>query len=208
MADPKPRAVLYARVSTKDKGQDPTNQLIPLRTMARTRGWKIVDEIIEHESAAGSKTRKQFVQMLRRAESHEFDVVAFWSLDRFSREGVTQTLFDLRKLSDVGVDWVSCQEEFLDSTLLGPFREVVIALIAAIAKLETERRSERSKAAIERKRAAGQHVGNKRRDLDEKLLAAMAKDKYSRGALARFFNVSRGTIINRLKEIDAKGGIE
>lgn len=205
MPDSKPRACLYARVSTKDKGQDPTNQLIPLRKLAKERGWKVAEEVIEHESAAGSKLRKQFVRMMESAEQGQYDIISFWSLDRFSREGVTQTLYDLRRLTDLGVEWVSQQEHFLDSTHLGPFRDVIIALIAAVARLETERRSERSKAAVERRRAAGEHVGGKRKEVDEVALEQLVRDNYSHSAIARHLGCSRGTVINRIRELKEQG---
>ena len=36
------RLAIYARVSTKDKGQDPENQLHQLRDFAKTLGWEVV----------------------------------------------------------------------------------------------------------------------------------------------------------------------
>src|SRR5215467_12212992 len=42
---------LYARVSTKDKGQETENQLRQLRDFAIHSGWTIVAEYIDHESA-------------------------------------------------------------------------------------------------------------------------------------------------------------
>ena len=38
------RAVLLGRVSTDDKGQDPENQLGPLRAAAARHGWIVVEE--------------------------------------------------------------------------------------------------------------------------------------------------------------------
>ena len=67
-------------------------------------------------------------------------MVLFWSLDRFSREGVYETLEHLRKLTSNGVEWFSYREEYLRS--IGPFKEVVLAILAAIenrSKLEFAR---------------------------------------------------------------------
>ena len=44
------RAAIYARVSTKDKGQDTENQLVQLREYARRQQWEITCEYIDHES--------------------------------------------------------------------------------------------------------------------------------------------------------------
>ena len=49
MTDAKPKQVaLYARVSTKDKGQDVENQLVQLREYAGRRGFEIVDEYMDY----------------------------------------------------------------------------------------------------------------------------------------------------------------
>jgi DNA invertase Pin-like site-specific DNA recombinase len=71
-------------------------------------------------------------------------VVLFWSLDRFSREGVGETLNHLQRLNGAGVSFKSFTEQYLDST--GVFREALIAILAAIAKQERIRFSERIKA--------------------------------------------------------------
>jgi hypothetical protein len=38
------RAALAARVSTRDKNQDPEVQLVPMREFAAARGWTVAGE--------------------------------------------------------------------------------------------------------------------------------------------------------------------
>jgi len=78
--------------------------------------------------------------MLEAASRKEYDMVLFWSLDRFSREGVLETLQHLKALTSHGVEWFSYREEYLRS--IGPFRDAVLAILAAIAKQERVRLSE------------------------------------------------------------------
>ena len=40
-------AALYARVSTKDKGQDVSNQLLQLREFCGKQGWTIVEQYVD-----------------------------------------------------------------------------------------------------------------------------------------------------------------
>jgi len=196
------RVALYARVSTKDKGQNTDNQIDPLRThVAEQPNWEIVREYVEHESASGKAHRSQFISMLADAESDKFDLVLFWALDRFSREGVTNTLFSLQRLTRAGVGWKSYKEPFLDTTSLGPFKDVVVAVIAAIASMESERRSERVKAGLEKRRKDGKPIGGRRIELDETRLATMFEQGYTKAAMAAHLGVSRGTIINRVKQL-------
>jgi DNA invertase Pin-like site-specific DNA recombinase len=193
-------AALYVRVSTKDKGQDVENQLLPLRAKAKESGWTVIREYIEHESAAGKVRRRQFADMMQAAENGEFKVLAFWSLDRFSREGVAQTLFDLRRLDQCGVLWYSHMDKIPGMAEAGPFRDVIIALMAALAQLETNRRSERAKAAIERKRAAGEHVGSVKKELNRNRIEELIHQGFTHRAIAKDQGVSRATIISRLGE--------
>ena len=91
----------------------------------------------------GSVERPQFQQLFKDAHQRRFDVVLFWSLDRFSREGVTETLNHLQRLTATGVQFKSFTEQYLDST--GVFRDAIIGFLAAIAKQERVRFSERIK---------------------------------------------------------------
>ena len=136
-------AAIYARVSTRDKGQTNENQLLELRAFAERLGYTLYREYCDQESG-GTAERPQFQQLLLDAHQRRFDVVLFWSLDRFSREGVTETLNHLQRLNATGVQFKSFTEQYLDST--GVFKDALIAILAAIAKQERVRFSERIKA--------------------------------------------------------------
>jgi DNA invertase Pin-like site-specific DNA recombinase len=80
------RVVIYARVSTDDKGQDPENQLRQLREWCGRLGYAVVREYVEHENGGkGAEHRKQLGAMFAGASQREFDLPLGWSLDRFSR---------------------------------------------------------------------------------------------------------------------------
>jgi DNA invertase Pin-like site-specific DNA recombinase len=136
-------AALYARVSTRDKGQTNDNQLLELRAFADRLGFAVHWEYCDQDSG-GTADRPAFQGLLLDAHQRRFDVVLFWSLDRFSREGVTETLNHLQRLTAAGVQFKSFTEQYLDST--GVFRDALIAILAAIAKQERVRLSERIKA--------------------------------------------------------------
>lgn len=161
------KAALYARVSTKDRGQDTENQLQQLRQFAQSMGWNIVAEYVDRKSGKTAE-REQFKKMFEAASKRQFDVLLFWSLDRLSREGVVETLNHLQRLTSYGVQWRSYTEQYLDST--GMFREAVIGILAAIAKQERVRLSERTVAGLERARSQGRVGGRPRaEDADPKL---------------------------------------
>jgi hypothetical protein len=88
------RVGIYARVSTKDKGQDTENQLIQLRDHCARAGHKITAEYID-QSTSKHGERDQFKAMFDAAARHEFDAVLVWALDRFTREGTAKQLHSI-----------------------------------------------------------------------------------------------------------------
>lgn len=68
------RAGLYVRVSTKDKGQNPENQLEQLREYCRCQGWTITVEYIDHETAKHGN-RDAFKPLFDDASRRAFDVL-------------------------------------------------------------------------------------------------------------------------------------
>ncbi len=104
------RVALYGRVSTKDKGQETENQLAQLREFCKRQEWPIVEEYVDHASGKRSD-RVRFLALFADAAQRKFDLVLFWSLDRFSREGVLDTLQHLQKLTAAKVEWKSFTEQ-------------------------------------------------------------------------------------------------
>ena len=140
------KAAIYARVSTKDKGQEVENQLRQLREFAASQGWTIYREFMDRETGA-TDDRDEFQSMFRDASQHKFDVLLFWALDRLSREGVLETFQHLNRLTTYGVGYRSFTEQYFDSC--GIFKDAVIAIIATVAKQERVRISQRVKAGLE-----------------------------------------------------------
>jgi DNA invertase Pin-like site-specific DNA recombinase len=84
-----------------------------------------------------------------------------------------ETLNHLRRLTGYGVDYRSFTEQYLDST--GIFKEAVIGILAAIAKQERVRLSERTIAGLERAKAQGRIGGRPKAEDDPKRVRAFVK---------------------------------
>jgi len=188
------KTALYARVSTKDK-QEVENQLCQLRQFAVSQGWAIVAEYVDHETG-GTSERSQFQAMFKAASQRKFDMLLFWALDRLSREGALETLQYLNRLTGYGINWRSYTEQYLDST--GVFRDAVISILAVVAKQERIRRSERTKASIERRRALGFRVGPAVR-IDYARARALRAAGMSYPVIARELGISVGAAFKAAK---------
>jgi DNA invertase Pin-like site-specific DNA recombinase len=202
------KTAIYARVSTKDGRQDTENQLRQLRAFAETQGWTVVHEYVDRASGKRSD-REQFQRMFTAASKREFDLVLFWSLDRLSREGTVETLNHLQRLTGYGVCYRSFTEQYLDST--GIFKEAVIGILAAVAKQERVRLSERTIAGLQRAKAQGRVGGRpKIEDAEPKLVARIVRLRahgHSIRAIATEVGKSANTILRLLKDERTEKGL-
>jgi hypothetical protein len=137
-------------------------------TRKASDGWVLAQEYTDKVSGKTDK-RPAFQQMFADASRKQFDMILFWSLDRFSREGVLETLQHLQKLTSYGVEWFSFREEYLRS--VGVFRDAVLSILACIAKQERIRLSERVVAGLKRAKAQGKVLGRPKAAVrDERVL--------------------------------------
>ena len=153
------KVAIYARVSKDDKVQDPENQLAQLRAWCASAGHEVAKEYVEHVSGRkGADKRVALATLLSDASRRQFSLVLFWALDRFSREGMVPTINHLQRLNADGVAFHSYTEPHLstDNELV---RNVLLALLASLAKVEAQKISDRTKAGLARARAKGKRLG-------------------------------------------------
>jgi DNA invertase Pin-like site-specific DNA recombinase len=153
------RVAIYARVSTDDRGQDPENQLAQLRAWCAAAGHSVAAEYVEHASGGkGAEERPGLARALEDAHKRRFDILLCWALDRLSREGLEETIGYLRRLGNAGVAFHSYSEPML-STDNPIVRDVLLAVMSSMAKMERARISERTKAGLARVRDKGVRLG-------------------------------------------------
>jgi DNA invertase Pin-like site-specific DNA recombinase len=160
----------------------------------------MVQEFVDRQSAS-TADREQFQLMFQSASVRGFDVLLFWSLDRLSREGTVATLNQLQRLNSYGVGYRSYTEQYLDST--GMFREAVVGILAAVAKQERVRLSERTIAGLQRARAQGRIGGRPRTEHDPRTMAKLATLRLSGVSIRRIateLGLSKTTVARLVRE--------
>lgn len=185
------KVAIYARVSTKDKGQDTENQLVQLREFAAKQGWSVFAEYIDRESGAKSD-RSEFQRMFQDASRRKFDLLLFWALDRLSREGALKTLQHLDRLESYGVGFRSLTEPYFDSC--GVFKEAVVSIVATLAKQERVRLSERTRAGIAVARSRGRLIGRPRLKVQAADISRLKAQGHSLRAIGRQLGISEGSV--------------
>lgn len=152
------RAATYLRISTRDGSQTEENQRRQLREFLDREGYDLADEFVDHESGRkGRRERSGFDQMFEASENREFDVLVFWSLDRFSREGIRKTIHYLQQLESLGVQFRSYSEPYLN-TENELVSHILLAVMSYFAEYEAKKISRRAKAGLERARQEGKDI--------------------------------------------------
>ena len=159
------KVALYARVSLDETNkddrrfQDPENQLVALRDFCKAMNYEIISEYVDKMSGA-NPARPEFRRMMQDAMLRRFQGVVVWKLDRFSREGIMNTMAYIKKLKGRGVWLKSMTESWLDTSQEG-ITEIILAIMSWAAAEERKKISDRTKAGIARRRAIGQWKGGR-----------------------------------------------
>lgn len=195
------RVAIYARVST-DNHQTPENQLIELRTWCGRAGHTVVAEYVDRESGS-TDDRPRFKALFEAAHRREFDLVVFWALDRFSREGMRKTVEHLTRLHSCGVGFHSYVEPYLTSEN-EMIRDILLAVMSTLAKQDRIRIVERIRAGIQRARLhgtrSGRPIGGRFVQPEKEKMVAEALLKRDRGMqkIARDIGVGV-SVVQRIK---------
>lgn len=154
------RAAIYVRVSTyeqAERGYSIQEQIKECRKYCEQKGWKVV-RIYKEKGVSGKNLYRPKLQILfNHAENNEFDVIAFWKLDR-----LTRSLSDLCDLVDYFEEInikISCVTEPFDTTT--PNGRFFIQMKGAVAEYERRLTLERSKIGIRARAREGKWKGGK-----------------------------------------------
>src|ERR1051325_8874947 len=142
------RAALYARVSTRQHGQNPETQLLPLRDLSTARGLTIIDEYVDIGISGAKSSRPELDRLMRDSRKRRFDVVLVFRFDRLARS-VKHLVMALEEFHALGIDFVSLNESIDTSTPMG---KMVFTILAAVAELERALIRERVQAGVDREK--------------------------------------------------------
>lgn len=152
------RALLYARVSTADKGQDWHAQLEELRRIADQRGWSVVAEY--HDVTSGTKaSRPGLDAAVAACRRGRVDVFAAVSVDRVARS-IRNLLELVDELEAINVAIAFTREGSMDTTT--PQGRAFLQLRGVFAELERSIIAERIREALATRRARGVKLGRPR----------------------------------------------
>jgi len=120
----------------------------------------------ESESAWKNGHQRELSHLLDDAAKRLFQAVIVWALDRLSREGPLAILTLVSRLKNCGVKVISYQESWTEA--LGELGELLYALAGWVARMESQRRSERTRAGLARVVAQGKKLGRPKGSKDKR----------------------------------------
>ncbi|MDA2924022.1 recombinase family protein [Acidobacteria bacterium AH-259-L09] len=187
------RVAIYARVS-KAMEQTNENQLLDLRRYVSDRGWQILREYCD--GVTGTKdSRPALNQLMNDAKKRKFDVVLCWRFDRFARS-TKHLILALEEFKNLGIDFVSFQENIDTSSPLG---SAIFTIISAVAQLERDIIAERVKAGLRRAKENGTRLGRPSVSVDQEKIRKLRTQGLSLRAIGKEMGVSRTKVFEVLR---------
>lgn len=187
------KAVLYARVSTKE--QDVETQLQDLRRYAAARGLTVVGEYVDVAVSGQKERRPGLDRVMALARTRAVDMVLVAAFDRFGRS-LAHLVRALEEFQHLGVGFISLREQ-LD--LASPTGRVMFAVIAAMAEFERELIRERIQAGLRRARAQGKRLGRPPRIFHRDRVLPLRQAGKTLQAIARELGISCRAVQRILK---------
>jgi len=192
--DSTPRVALYARVSTTDQSTD--SQLLDLRRYVSERGWTIFKEYVDEGISGTKDSRPALNELMNDAKKRRFDVVLVWRFDRFARS-TKHLILALEEFKNLGVDFVSFQENIDTSSPLG---SAIFTIISAVAQLERDIIAERVKAGLRRAKENGKRIGRPPLKVDQEEILSLSNSGLSVRQIAARLDLTKSSVARCLKK--------
>ncbi len=201
------KAHLYLRASTSDQDAERAKQL--LLGFAQDNSLQVVD--VYAENISGTKLeRPELARLLDSAAS--CDVLLVESVDRLSRLSIAdwqhlKGVIKSKGLRLVVADLPTSHQLIADKGITGQIMDVIndmlIDLMATMARLDQEKRVERIKQGLDNKRARGEKVGGKGRNQKkwDQVAALLKRNGNTMEEIAKLAEVGVATVYRIKKEI-------
>jgi len=127
--------------------------------------------------------------LMNDAKKRRFDVVLVWRFDRFARS-TKHLILALEEFRNLGIDFVSYQENIDTSSPLG---SAIFTIISAVAQLERDIIAERVKAGLRRAKENGKRLGRPRVAVDVTRIAVLRAQGHSWARISKELGIGKGT---------------
>ena len=194
---------LYARVSTKDKEQNPENQLIRLREYCKTRTWDSKEYV---DFASGAKKDRPGLKSIMN-DLDQLDGILVLRLDRFGRS-LQNLLENLNIIRSNGKFFEAIDQSLKISEKKDPMSHFMLAILGAAAEFERELISERVRDGMARARNENKKIGRpeilEKRGIDASSIIKLRESGKSIREISQLVGIKRSTVHGVPKSVSEK----
>lgn len=199
----------YLRASTKE--QDATRAKAQLEAFAAERGLHIAKFYTENESGASLQRPKLFELI---EDATKGDILLIEQVDRLSRLNETdwdalKTKLKEKQIKVVALDlptsWMMTTTDETTSRMFSAINEMMLDMLAAIARKDYTTRRERAAQGVQKAKAAGKYQGRKE-DADRNALIQrhLKAGQSSWAEIMELVGCSRGTVAKQAAILKAE----
>lgn len=206
------KAVPYLRVSTDDKGQDPSRQMLTIEPWAKANGVDLLPEVVD-EGTSASKTdpfqRQKFKEAIERAHVLGAKAIIVEQPDRFTRRGSRLYGYYKTKLELEHKLKLWCVDRSMENqdSNIGELMEGVQAFAG---REKSETLSRRVREGMAKAKAKGVHLGQppkKLTSIERDLAAKLHEEGHGWDTIAARINELRGAHLIATPEVRRKKSV-
>ncbi|MGI2336873.1 MAG: recombinase family protein [Dehalogenimonas sp.] len=209
------KVALYARVSTRDKDQNPEVQLYLMRQYCQTNNFEIFGEYVDEASATDYIKRDGWAKLMKHAATRRFQMIIVWRMDRAWRS-LIDAVTTMQDLKNKGIDFRAVSQGAIDTST--PMGNYMFQVLMAAAEFERETIRVRVVESVDHyKRVgtkSGKPWGRPRRSVDfNKVLEALRNNNWRCNRAAAWLSEQTGetyvpgSVWNRVNEVAAESGM-
>lgn len=201
------KVVIYARVSTDDKGQDPQVQLDKCKAYCTMREYEVIGEFID-EGVSGNTwfydrpQGKAMNSVIKRYENTQIGLgIVVFAIDRFSRQDPLKILPLIKELKEKNILVISITEPAFD--MAGSFAQPMQYLLTWFSSYFLEQHVTKVKAGMDRAKKNGTKSGKaigKPRKADYDAIRQLASSGVSISQIAKQMQISKSSVHNAIKK--------
>ena len=194
----------YLRASTSE--QDATRAQNSMEAFAKERKLTICNYYIENESGSRLK-RPELFRLLKDCQPH--DILLIEDVDRLSRLSGEDwnTLKKMLRRKDISVmainvptTWISASTSEFDNRMFAAINDMLLDMLAAVARRDYDQRRERQKQGIEKAKKDGKYKGRQVNQNRYDAINRLLNSGHSWSQIQKVLNCSRGTISRAIKQ--------
>ncbi len=160
-----------------------------LRRYTQERGWQLYREYTDNGISGTKDSRPALNELMNDAKKRRFD--------RFARS-TKHLILALEEFRNLGIDFVSFQENIDTSSPLG---SAIFTIISAVAQLERDIIAERVKAGLRRAQEKGKKLGRPRAKVPKGEIYRLRGHGLSLRQIATQLNISKSTVARYITQI-------